>query len=209
MDGTLGSGTALMLDGTGVRITSGEELAADHSRRRRGRVPGRGARDRRRSEPRGARRIRDDPRALAAARAPSPDRARPTPRAGRPAAIRRPRRRLLGAVLARTLGSRSLADRFWSGKTAGAYAYRSLVDSGAVVANGSDAPIEELDPLAGVRAGVRRTIDAREPWHPEQTLTVQQAFEATLPRPGVALRRRALARPADPRPCRRSRRARP
>jgi predicted amidohydrolase YtcJ len=48
-----------------------------------------------------------------------------------------------------------------------------------VVANGSDAPIEELDPLAGIRAGVRRTIDERAPWHPEQALTVQQAFEAT------------------------------
>ena len=40
-----------------------------------------------------------------------------------------------------------------------AYAYRSLLDSGAVVANGSDAPIEELDPLAGIRAGVLRTLD--------------------------------------------------
>ena len=67
---------------------------------------------------------------------------------------------------------RDLADRHWAGKTAGAYAYRSLWDSGAVVANGSDAPIEELDPLAGVRAGVRRTIDDRGPWHPEQALTV-------------------------------------
>ena len=56
---------------------------------------------------------------------------------------------------------RDLADRFWAGKTDGAYAYRSLLDSGAVVANGSDAPIEELDPLAGIRAGVRRTIDDR------------------------------------------------
>ena len=74
---------------------------------------------------------------------------------------------------------RDLADRFWSGKTAGAYAYRSLLDSGAVVANGSDAPIEELDPLAGIRAGVRRSIDDRPAWHPEQCLTVQQAFEAT------------------------------
>jgi len=74
---------------------------------------------------------------------------------------------------------RDLADTRWSGKLDGAYAYRSLWDSGAVVANGSDAPIEELDPLAGVRAGVRRTIDEREPWHPEQALTVQQAFEAT------------------------------
>jgi hypothetical protein len=74
---------------------------------------------------------------------------------------------------------RDLADRLWAGKTAGAYAYRSLLDSGAVVANGSDAPIEELDPLAGVRAGVRRPIDGRAPWHPEQSVTVQQAFEAT------------------------------
>ena len=55
--------------------------------------------------------------------------------------------------------------------------------SGAVVANGSDAPIEELDPLAGIRAGVRRTIDDRPPWHPEQAVTVQQAFEATTTAP--------------------------
>jgi hypothetical protein len=74
---------------------------------------------------------------------------------------------------------RDLADRFWAGLADGAYAYRSLVESGAVVANGSDAPIEELDPLAGVRAGVRRTIDAREAWHPEQAVTVEQAFAAT------------------------------
>src|SRR5262249_47880746 len=68
---------------------------------------------------------------------------------------------------------RELAERFWAGKTAGAYAYRSLLDSGAVVANGSDAPVEPLDPLAGIRAAVRRD------WHPEQALTLQQAFEAT------------------------------
>jgi predicted amidohydrolase YtcJ len=78
---------------------------------------------------------------------------------------------------------RDLAERFWAGKLDGAYAYRSLIDSGAVVANGSDAPIEELDPLAGVRAGVRRTIDSRSAWHPEQAVTVQQAFEATCVTP--------------------------
>jgi predicted amidohydrolase YtcJ len=60
-----------------------------------------------------------------------------------------------------------------------AYAYRSLLDSGALLANGSDAPIEELDPLAGIRAGVLRTLDEREGWHPEQAVTVQQALEAT------------------------------
>jgi predicted amidohydrolase YtcJ len=74
---------------------------------------------------------------------------------------------------------RDLADRFWAGKTDGAYAFGSLLGSGAVVANGSDAPIEELDPLAGIRAGVRRSIDDRPAWHGEQRLTVDQAFHAT------------------------------
>jgi len=78
---------------------------------------------------------------------------------------------------------RDLADRLWAGRTGGAYAYRSLWESGAVVANGSDAPIEELDPLAGVRAGVLRTIDDRGAWHMEQVLTVGQAFEATTVTP--------------------------
>ena len=75
---------------------------------------------------------------------------------------------------------REIADRNWAGMTDRAYAYRSLLDSGAVVANGSDAPIEELDPLAGIRAGVLRTLDDREPWHPEQAVTVEEAFEATI-----------------------------
>jgi predicted amidohydrolase YtcJ len=48
-----------------------------------------------------------------------------------------------------------------------------------VLANGSDAPIEELDPLLGIRAGVARTLDDREAWHPEQALTVEQALHAS------------------------------
>jgi predicted amidohydrolase YtcJ len=74
---------------------------------------------------------------------------------------------------------RDLAERFWADRLDGAYAFRSLVDSGAVVANGSDAPIEELDPLAGVRAGVLRTLDERPPWRVEQAVTVEQALAAT------------------------------
>jgi predicted amidohydrolase YtcJ len=75
---------------------------------------------------------------------------------------------------------RDLADRLWSGNTERAYAYRSLGESGAVLANGSDAPIEELDPLAGIRAGVLRTLDERPPWHPEQSVTVEEALRATI-----------------------------
>ena len=78
---------------------------------------------------------------------------------------------------------RDLADRFWGEKTVGAYAYRSLWDTGALVANGSDAPIEELDPWAGVCAGVLRTIDERESWHPEQRLSLAEALHATTVAP--------------------------
>jgi predicted amidohydrolase YtcJ len=72
---------------------------------------------------------------------------------------------------------RELAERFWAGKTDRAYAYRSLWDEGTLVANGSDAPIEELDPWAGVIAGVTRD------WHPEQRLTLDEALKATTVNP--------------------------
>ena len=49
--------------------------------------------------------------------------------------------------------------------------------------NGSDAPIEELDPLAGIRAGVLRTLDDRPAWHPEQAVTIEEALHATIVAP--------------------------
>jgi predicted amidohydrolase YtcJ len=78
---------------------------------------------------------------------------------------------------------RDLADRFWGDRTGSAYAYRSLLEAGAVLANGSDAPIEELDPLAGIRAGVLRTLDERPPWHLEQAITVEEALQASTVAP--------------------------
>jgi predicted amidohydrolase YtcJ len=78
---------------------------------------------------------------------------------------------------------RDLADRFWGGLDSEPYAFRSLLDSGAVLVNGSDAPIEELDPLLGIRAGVLRTLDEREAWRPEQALNVEQALHATTVAP--------------------------
>jgi len=77
---------------------------------------------------------------------------------------------------------RDLAERLWEGRQ-GAYAYRSLLDAGTVLANGSDAPVEELDPLAGVVAGVLRTLDERPAWRPDQALTVEEALHATCVTP--------------------------
>jgi predicted amidohydrolase YtcJ len=78
---------------------------------------------------------------------------------------------------------RDLAERFWPGLLDGAYGWRSLLDGGAVLANGSDAPIEELDPLAGIVAGVLRTSDERPAWRPEQAVTVEEALHATCVAP--------------------------
>jgi predicted amidohydrolase YtcJ len=78
---------------------------------------------------------------------------------------------------------RDLAARFWANRLDGAYAYRSLWESGALVANGSDAPVEELDPLAGIRAGALRTIDERPAWGADQCLTIEQALIASTVNP--------------------------
>ena len=104
---------------------------------------------------------------------------------------------------------RDLAERFWPDELDGTYAFRSLIESGALVANGSDAPIEELDPWAGICAGVLRTLDEPPAWRPEQAVTLEQALAATIVAPawlsGDERGRGTLA----PRLSRRPRRARP
>ena len=61
------------------------------------------------------------------------------------------------------------------------YAFRSLVDSGALVAFGSDWSVAPATPIDGIYAAVtRRTLDGANPdgWFPEQKLTVEQALHA-------------------------------
>lgn len=78
---------------------------------------------------------------------------------------------------------REIAEQQWAQRLDGAYAYASLAASGAVLANGSDAPVEDLDPLAGMRAGVVRTVDEREPWRPGEALSAEDALHATTAAP--------------------------
>jgi len=61
------------------------------------------------------------------------------------------------------------------------YAFRSLIDSGAKVAFGSDWTVAPATPLEGIYAAVtRRTIDGANPdgWVPEQKISVEQALRA-------------------------------
>ena len=61
------------------------------------------------------------------------------------------------------------------------YAFRSLLDSDAPLAFGSDWTVAPLDPMLGVYAAVtRRTLDDKNPggWVPEQKITVGEALRA-------------------------------
>jgi predicted amidohydrolase YtcJ len=182
MDGTLGSRTARMLDGSGVELTSRAELAeivrraaaagwpvAVHAI---GDLANREALDafeetRNAWAPLGLRQRIEHAQLLA------PEEIGRFAQVGVAASVQ----------FSHAPSDRDLAERFWAGKTDGAYAYRSLWDSGALVANGSDAPIEELDPLAGIVAGVLRTLDDRPAWHAEQAVGLEEALSATCVNP--------------------------
>ena len=177
MDGTLGSATARLLDGSGVEITSREELEEVVRRAAAAQFPV-------------AVHAIGDAANRAALDAFEATRSAWRPRGLRPriehAQLLAPedvaRFAALGVAasvqFSHAPSDRDLADRLWEGRT-GAYAYRSLVEAGALVANGSDAPVEELDPLAGIAAGVLRTLDERPPWRADQAITVEQALRAT------------------------------
>jgi predicted amidohydrolase YtcJ len=62
-----------------------------------------------------------------------------------------------------------------------AYAWRSLLDHGAILAFGSDWPVASLDPLVGIHAAVTRQDSSGRPpggFHPEEKITVREALDA-------------------------------
>ena len=71
--------------------------------------------------------------------------------------------------------------RISSERAKGTYAFRSLLDSGATVAFGTDWTVAPLDPLGGIVAAVtRRTLDGKHPggWVPEQKISVEETVRA-------------------------------
>jgi predicted amidohydrolase YtcJ len=90
-------------------------------------------------------------------------------------------------VIASVQPYHAIDDGRWAEKRIGpervkyTYAFRSLMDSGAVVAFGSDWPVAPLVPLTGIYAAVtRRTIDGKNPngWMPQQKVTVAESVKA-------------------------------
>jgi hypothetical protein len=74
-----------------------------------------------------------------------------------------------------------VADRYWGKRSRFAYAFRSILRAGGTLAFGSDAPIEDPDPLRGIHAAVTRqgTRDGTSPpWHPGERISISQAIDA-------------------------------
>lgn len=108
---------------------------------------------------------------------------------------------------AHLLDDRDLTERVWGERSERCFAFRWMLEDGVDLALGSDAPVSPLDPWLAIAAAVHRSADEREPWHPEQALTVREALAASVDgqpmvQPGsrgdvVLLDRDPLALPGD------------
>jgi predicted amidohydrolase YtcJ len=166
MDGTLGSRTARLLDGSGVEITSRDELEEIVRAATAAGVPVA-------VHAIGDRANRDALDAFAAV----PGAIRP--RIEHAQCLHRddiPRFAALGVTASiqpsMAVTDAPVAERLWADRLDGAYAYRSLHAAGTRLALGSDAPVEELDPLQGLRDAVLRE------WRPHEALDLQAGLEA-------------------------------
>jgi predicted amidohydrolase YtcJ len=74
------------------------------------------------------------------------------------------------------VADRELADAMWPQVTPSAYAWRALERAGVRLAFGSDAPVESADPLAGIEAATKWRRAAK--WHPELAVTQASALRA-------------------------------
>jgi predicted amidohydrolase YtcJ len=74
-----------------------------------------------------------------------------------------------------------MADRHWGARSAGAYAFNTLLNQGTRYCFGSDAPVESPNPFLGIHAAVtRRRADgspSADGWYPAQRLTLAEAVQ--------------------------------
>ena len=83
--------------------------------------------------------------------------------------------------------SHQTSDMYWAGnrlgteRLRGAYAWRSLLATGAIIPNGSDFPVEMVNPLISFHAAIARQDDDNFPvggWYPEQRMTRDEALKS-------------------------------
>jgi predicted amidohydrolase YtcJ len=105
-----------------------------------------------------------------------------------------PRFAALG-VIPSMQASHQTSDMYWAGnrlgstRVLGAYAWRSLLDHGSVIPNGSDFPVEQVNPLISFHAAFSRQDAHNWPpngWYPEQKMTREEALRSITLWPAYA-----------------------
>src|SRR6185503_12271789 len=88
-------------------------------------------------------------------------------------------------VIASMQGSHCTSDAPWVEQrlgvrraAAGAYGWQKLLKSGAVIVNGSDTPVEDVNPLVSFYASVSRRLADGRVWYPDQRMTRMQALRS-------------------------------
>ena len=98
-------------------------------------------------------------------------------------------------VIASMQPSHAISDLFFAPsrlgmeRLAGAYAWQSLLKTGAIIVGGSDAPVEQGSPMIEFYAAVaRKSKDgfSGPGWHPEQAVTREQALRMFTRGPAYA-----------------------
>lgn len=87
------------------------------------------------------------------------------------------------------------SDMYWAqqrlggGRVYGAYAWRALLETGVVIPNGTDFPVEAVNPMRTFHAAFSRQDEQNWPpggWHPEERMTRQEALESMTIWPAYA-----------------------
>jgi predicted amidohydrolase YtcJ len=92
-------------------------------------------------------------------------------------------------------GSHQTSDMYWAerrlGETRllGSYAWRSLLDQGVIIPNGSDFPVEQVNPLISFKSSISRQDADGYPaggWYPAQVMTRDEALKSMTLWPAYA-----------------------
>jgi predicted amidohydrolase YtcJ len=77
------------------------------------------------------------------------------------------------------ISDQKMADRNWGKRSEFSYAWKSIADTGTILAFGSDAPVESPNPFAAIYAAVTRLpngLSDPDGWYPEQRITLEEAL---------------------------------
>jgi predicted amidohydrolase YtcJ len=87
-------------------------------------------------------------------------------------------------VIAAMQGVHATSDGPWMPSRLGeertratSYVWRSLLDTGAIIANGTDTPVERIDPIASFYSSVSRMTNTGERFSPEHVMTREEALQ--------------------------------